>query len=318
MTDVATARRSRLPFFDVLRGVALVAMTIYHFTWDLEFYGWLLPGTIQQFGWVFFARCIASSFLFLVGISLVLAHGDGVRWQPFWKRFAQVALAAAAITAATYVAFPQTFIFFGILHAIALFSILGLAFVRIGWPLTAACAAGILLIWLTVELEPFSHPLLWWTGLGPTIRQSNDYVPLFPWFAATLFGMAFVRLALSRGWLEAIGKIGTPPPIQRPLTFIGRHSLVYYLLHQPILLGILWVVAALFPPDRTEGFQHLCRQQCVQTRDAAFCRAYCGCIVGSLKREEVFEPYTRGEIEPSDTQVEAIIPQCVREAEADD
>lgn len=306
---------SRLPFFDVLRGAALVAMTVYHLTWDLEFFGWLLPGTIQQAGWVIFARCIASSFLFLVGVSLVLAHGNTIRWPSFWKRFLQVTLAAAAISVATYVAFPETFIFFGILHAIALFSLLGLAFVNLAWPLVACAAITVVLISSLVEWEPFAHPLLLWVGLASEIRPSNDYVPLFPWFAATLFGIAFARMALSLGWLKPIGTVEPTPSVSRPLTFIGRHSLVYYLLHQPILLGLLWVVAALVPPDRTDGFRYLCQQQCTQSRDAQFCRAYCGCIVGSLKRDGIFEPYSKGEIDPSDDRIQSVIPQCVDNAE---
>ena len=89
----------RIDLLDVLRGVALLAMATYHFTWDLEFFGYLDRGLTGQGGWKLFARCIASSFLFLAGVSLVLAHARGIRWRPFGKRFAQVAAGAAAITA---------------------------------------------------------------------------------------------------------------------------------------------------------------------------------------------------------------------------
>jgi uncharacterized membrane protein len=81
---------SRVPAIDVAKGVALVAMAIYHFVWDLEFFGWVAPFTIQQSGWVIFARSIAASFLFLVGINMVLTYTRGIVWPAFLKRLAVV------------------------------------------------------------------------------------------------------------------------------------------------------------------------------------------------------------------------------------
>ncbi|MCF3639770.1 DUF1624 domain-containing protein, partial [Rhizobium sp. TRM95111] len=78
------------------RAMALVAMAIYHFTWDLEFFGYVEPGTAGTGGWKIFARLIAGSFLFLAGLGLVLGHGEGIRWHSFWRRLAKVGAAAAA------------------------------------------------------------------------------------------------------------------------------------------------------------------------------------------------------------------------------
>src|SRR3546814_6353901 len=105
-------------------------MASYHFTWDLEFFGYLEPGTATHGWWRFYARAIASSFLFLAGVSLVLAHYPSVRWQAFLKRFAIVAGAAAAISIATFIAIPGEWIHFGILHGIAAGSLVGIAFLR--------------------------------------------------------------------------------------------------------------------------------------------------------------------------------------------
>ena len=77
------------------RGLAIAAMAVFHFAWDLEFFGYAPVGMTRETGWMLFARAIASSFLFLVGVSLFLAHGGGLRRASFLKRFAMVAGAAA-------------------------------------------------------------------------------------------------------------------------------------------------------------------------------------------------------------------------------
>ena len=90
-------RAPRIEAIDLARGIALVAMAVYHFTWDLEFFGYLEPRTTAVGGWKLFARVIASSFLFLVGVSLVRGRNDahypfadnGRRagpWQCLWLR----------------------------------------------------------------------------------------------------------------------------------------------------------------------------------------------------------------------------------------
>ena len=200
----------RIPLIDILRGIALLAMTIYHFTWDLEFFGWAPPALTLQPQWVWFARCIAGSFLFLVGVSLVLAHGDTIRWKPFFKRLAMVAGAAALISLVTYFAMPGGFIFFGILHAIALFSLLGLLLLRLHWIILLLVAVAILVTSNTLNAVIFTEPALWWIGLAPTPPPSNDYVPLFPWFSCTLVGMAVAKMALATGLLEKLATIEFP------------------------------------------------------------------------------------------------------------
>ena len=96
--DAATTRRlPRIPLIDQARGVALIAMAIYHFTWDLGFFGYIEPETAATGGWRIFARVIAGSFLFLVGFSLVLGHQQGFRPRPFFIRLGKIALAAAVL-----------------------------------------------------------------------------------------------------------------------------------------------------------------------------------------------------------------------------
>jgi len=287
MTDLVQSvpkNKSRIELIDAARGGALVAMAIYHFAWDLEFFGYATPGMTAVGGWRLFARSIASSFLFLVGFSLLLAHVRGVRWQSFWWRMLQVGGAAAAITLVTYFATPDAFIFFGILHHIALASLVGLAFLRLPALAIAAIAVGVIALPALWRSDVFNGMALAWTGLASVNPRSNDFVPLFPWFGAVLLGMAAAKFARNSGWTERAA--GKPlPGWTRPLQFAGQHSLAVYLLHQPILIGLIFLASQIVPPQVEEprtGFLQACETQCVHTRDAAFCAAYCGCVVGEI------------------------------------
>lgn len=279
-------KRFRIEAVDVARGVALIAMAIYHFTWDLEFFGYVEQGTVGFGGWKLFARCIASSFLILVGISLVLAHGRGTRWRPFLIRFAMVAGAALAITAVTWFAVPTGMIFFGILHEIALASLLGLAFVRLPWIVTLAAVALVIAAPWFARSALFDHPAWWWLGLSSADPRSNDYVPVFPWFGAVLVGIALAKIAVSFGLAERLAAVRLP--YTRPLQFIGRHSLTFYLIHQPVLIGLVWTFAQFFPaaPISPEvQFRNACESECKAVRDEAFCARYCVCMLDELERE---------------------------------
>ena len=98
--------KPRLPIIDIARGVAILAMAIYHFCWDLWYFGFLNADVGFDPRWVFFARSILASFLFLVGVGLVLGHGEGIRWKSFWRRWLFAFGGALAITLGTLIAFP--------------------------------------------------------------------------------------------------------------------------------------------------------------------------------------------------------------------
>jgi uncharacterized membrane protein len=280
----ALPKRRRIEAIDVTRGVALLAMASFHFSWDLEFFGYLDPGTTSHGLLRIYARCIASSFLVLVGISLYLAHGDGIRWRAFLIRFAMVAGAAAAITAVTFLVTPSGFIFFGILHEIALASLLGLAFLRLPAIVTAAAAALVIALPWFVQSAVFDPPELWWLGLSSIGVRSNDYVPVFPWFGPVLAGIALARLASRLGLTDRLAAL--PIPHTRPLSFIGRHSLVFYLIHQPVLIGGVWTFAQFFPaavPPPPVQFRAACEAECLNVRDEKFCLRYCQCMLDALE-----------------------------------
>ena len=110
MTSIAPAARPRIAAIDIARGVAIVAMIIYHFSWDLAFLGFVNFDPTQSLPWVIFQKSIVGTFIFLTGVSLVLGHGETIRWRPFGRRFAMILGAALFISAGTYAFNPSTFV----------------------------------------------------------------------------------------------------------------------------------------------------------------------------------------------------------------
>ena len=318
-TEVRKAS-SRIAAIDIARGVALVAMAIYHFTWDLEFFGYIDPGMTAVGGWKLFARCIASSFLFLAGVSLFLAHGRFIRWPGFLRRFAMVAGAALAISLVTYFAVPGGFIFFGILHQIALASLLGLAFLRLPAVLILVMAALIIAAPQFLRSEFFDQPWWWWTGLSSAYPRSNDYVPVFPWFGAVLIGMAVAKLAVRAGITEQMAA-WTFGGWSRPLILAGRHSLAVYLVHQPVLIACIWLFAQVVPPVQESPevrFLQSCEQSCGEMRDTEFCTRYCACMIGALERDNAMTGIYSGDESPElRARVEDIAGICTAQTDTE-
>jgi uncharacterized membrane protein len=310
--------RQRIPTVDIARGVALVAMAIYHFTWDMEFFGYADAGLTAVGGWRLFARGIASSFLFLVGVGLYLGHARGIRWPGFLRRLAMVAGAAIAISIATYIAIPGGFIFFGILHQIALASLLGLLFLRLPTIVTLLAAVAVIVAPFYLRSAIFDHPAWWWVGLSTINPRSNDYVPLFPWFGAVLLGIAAAKAGEAAGlfrWLAGI----IPGRWARPLDYAGRHSLAFYLIHQPVLIGCVWLVSQVVPPQMETPevqFRNSCERVCQQERNEEYCAYYCVCMLDRLQSEKALDSVFAGDQNNVlKTQVQSIAAACTAETD---
>jgi uncharacterized membrane protein len=223
----------RILALDMARTTALICMAIFHFTFDLQMFAYIPWDTTQHGFWYYFPRMIAGSFLFLAGISLYLAHGRGVRWRAFAKRFFIIAGAASIVSVGTYYYNPQGMILFGILHCIAASSLIGLVFLRLPAVVTVAVAAGVFALPWFFQDAAFNAGGLLWLGLSTEKPFMMDYEPMFPWFAPFLIGLAVAR------WVR--WPVIAPSRMVRILAFTGQHSLIVYLIHQPILIGLLWV-----------------------------------------------------------------------------
>lgn len=317
-TEIEKPRAGRrFAWLDIARGLALLAMASYHFMWDLTTFGYLEPG-FPSTGWPrIYARVIASTFLFLVGFSLVLAHGDQIRWRSFWKRWIIIAGAALLVTVASYFAIPQGLIHFGILHAIAAASLIGLIFLRVPWPATFLVAVGVFVAPQFLRSDAFNEPWLWWIGLSTQPRQSFDYVPLLPWFAAVLAGIGVARLPfLSRYLRQFESGEKQPGRVKSALAFLGRHSLVFYLVHQPVLISILYGVSLAYPaPGHPDAFIRSCVATCLPDANEAFCKRYCDCALKGLEGQELLAPLQSGTMpEAYRGEIDKIRSQCTAEA----
>ena len=239
---ICTPSRSRpLPrilALDIARTLALICMAIFHFTFDLEMFGYLSWGTTTVGFWYYFPRMIAGGFLFLAGVSLYLAQGRGVRWGAFAKRFVMIAAAAAAVTVGTYYYNRQGMILFGILHCIALSSVIGLLFLRLPVAVVLGVAAALFALPWYFQHPAFNATSLLWLGLSTEKPWMMDYVPILPWIAPFLAGLAVAKRV--RRW-----PLIAPSRLVQRLAFPGQHSLIVYLIHQPILIGLIWIYAVM-------------------------------------------------------------------------
>lgn len=307
----------RFAIVDLARGIALLAMFVFHFAYDLSNFGFIETDIAFEPGWRWFARCIAGSFLTLVGVSLVLATRRGLNRAAFLKRLAMVAAAAALVTIGTFFAMRDNFIFFGILHHVAVASVLALPFLRI--PIVAVVVAAALAFALPALIDtPFlDQPWTAWLGFSHASIQTADFVPVFPWFGCVLSGMALARLALPR--VEGSAAVRWRPRRlpARIVAWGGRHSLLVYLIHQPLFIGAIMLATQVMPPVPREESRFLsdCQASCTRSAVAEqICRDACSCTVAGLKRESLWQKALTDQLSTEDsTRMSRLAQACLRE-----
>lgn len=294
-------RRSRLDLLDLARGLALLAMFVFHFAYDLSHFGLIETNVPAHPGWSLFARLIAGSFLTIVGVSLVLATRNGLNRRAFLKRLAMVAAAAALVTVGTFLAMPDSFIFFGILHHVALASVLALPFLRWPTPVVVLAAAVSFALPHLIAAEWLDTPWLLWLGLSRYPVVTADYVPVFPWFGCVLAGIVLGRLLLPHLEKLSLWRARTFPA--NLVAWGGRHSLLVYLVHQPVFIAGLIVAMSLgLGGDReARAFLTTCETSCRQGPDPQSCARLCVCAMAGLKREDLWSRTLANTLSPRET-----------------
>ncbi|HET9112887.1 MAG TPA: heparan-alpha-glucosaminide N-acetyltransferase [Burkholderiales bacterium] len=238
--------RGRWLPIDIVRGMAVILMVCYHFSFDLNYFGIIHQAFNYSVFWLTLRALIVTCFLVVVGISLELAADAGNRH--YWIRIGKLVAAALAVTGGSYLMFPQSYIYFGILHLIAAASLIARLFLPFyRFNLLLGCVIVALGIGYSNPL--FDQPWLQWIGLMTYKPVTEDYVPLFPWL-----GVVFIGLFLGKTLLRMRAKRTLPAtrqnkqilaPSAEALTipaWMGQHSLAIYLLHQPVLLGLLYLL----------------------------------------------------------------------------
>lgn len=228
---------------DMWRGIACILMICYHFCYDLNYLKIASFDFYHNPFWLGLRILIVSLFLVIVGISLHLATSQKIQLRSYLKRLAILLTCALLISIASFMLFHERFIFFGILHFITVASVLGLLFRGKFW-LNLATGSALLSIGFIggVQHQLFNQPLLQWIGLMTHKPYTEDYVPLLPWFGLVLLGMALGQLKYNQ---KIIYK-NLNSTLGLRVARMGQHSLLIYMLHQPILLGVLWVIYYLF------------------------------------------------------------------------
>ena len=209
-----------------MRGIAIIMMIAFHFIYDLNSFGFSDIPLFTHWAGIAWRCLIVFLFLSAVGISLVIAHGKGIKFKKFLKRLLYLGIAALFVSAGTYVMFPDGWVYFGILHLIWFSTIIAISFVNL--PKTSLLIAALILIGAIFDqpnLSFISYLLEPYLPLG-----SVDYYPLFPWLSFVFIGIYlghnpyYQKIFIFRlNWLEVIGK----------------HALIIYLTHQIVLFSIV-------------------------------------------------------------------------------
>ena len=233
-------KQPRLIGIDIFRGWAITLMLIFHFSYDLQHFGYIDFNITNTPFWINFRILIVSMFLLTVGMSLKLAHQYKINWKAIKKRVLFLGVTAFLVSLASYSQFPNTWIYFGILHFILVTSILLLPLLN--YPRISLLFA--LIIWISSINQWISFSYLFKLLAKPLhlpLYHTEDLVPIFPWIIFPLLGMSIIGL----GWHQVLFNNSffyKDNKLNRIWSFMGKQSLIVYLIHQPILFLLFLII----------------------------------------------------------------------------
>jgi uncharacterized membrane protein len=231
----------RLPVVDLLRGLAIVQMVAYHFVYDLTYFKWLHIEMTREPGWIAWRNAIVSQFLLVAGIGIGLAAAAGRPDARFWRRWLQIAGSAALVSIASACLFGPRLIWFGVLHFVALALVVTRPLPALG-ALNLGIGAAAVALGTLVRDARFDPAWLSWIGLVAHKPATEDYVPVLPWIGVVAIGIGVTHLWQRAGYPlpRSLQRLDSAPALA--LRWLGRWPLTVYLVHQPILMAVLWLV----------------------------------------------------------------------------
>jgi len=237
MGSVSNNDISRNYEIDLLRGIAIVLMVIFHFGYDLTVFGWADFNTSQDIEWKIFRTIIVSGFLLAVGMSSYLAYQNSVNYQKLAKAVGKLFAVSLFITMGSLFMHPSTWVYFGIIHFITVALPISVLFVRVPYMALVVGSGCILGYWIGVLNL---YPIWQWSVLHLGIpSRTVDLVSFFPWIGVVLIGIFMMHKNL---FLINV----KPSIVSDKLVILGQHSLIIYLIHQPILYGLFGLTDVIF------------------------------------------------------------------------
>lgn len=231
---------------DFSRGIAVIMMIIFHFLYDLNYFD-LYKIDLYSGYFLIYLYIGASLFIMLVGISLSLSYSRVQKLQTkkelqlkYFKRGLKIFGLGLVITLVSWIYLDEGFIVFGILHCIGISIILAIPFLRFRY---LNLSLGFILILLGAILKNLTFDFNWlvWLGFVPSSFYTIDYFPLLPWLGVVLVGI-FIGNSLYPNFKRKFSLRNLDSfRVIRFFCFLGRHSLIIYFVHQPIMLTAFYL-----------------------------------------------------------------------------
>lgn len=226
---------------DFWRGIAVILMVVFHFGYDLDFFH-VISIHVDQGIWLLMARFVQITFMLTTGMTLFLSYErdrNSLDIQSLFAKRLRHAFKLFAfgmlITVITFFIFGDGAVKFGVLHFYGVASILALPLLRFGiW--NALFGGGVVLMGLA-DWTAFENPWLFPLAATSSNFQSLDYFPIFPWFGFFLLGVVLA---------DFLKRFPTGNFKCRSVQFMGQYSLWIYLIHQPILIGLIYFCSKIF------------------------------------------------------------------------
>lgn len=225
---------------DFARGVAVILMVIFNYAFVLRYFGiYIFDGFLF---WWLFPRAIGAVFIFIAGLSLSISYSrlknKGKAYRKYILRGAKIFSLGLLITLATLLVVPSAFIVFGILHFLGAAITLSPLFLRMRNSYLLIAAAVTIATGFYLQTLTFEFPWLLWLGFVPENFFTLDYFPLFPWIGIMLAGTYAGNVLYKNARRKKLPQMKG----SKLFCLLGRKSLLIYMLHQPLLIVILFLL----------------------------------------------------------------------------